>query len=467
MKIIYDIYDNTYTKYKSGIQRQFDRIGIQLSGKMNNTLQYTWVEFDTFPDAFEVFDQCFSSQIHIQRYVYNVKMIKNNIMTFSKTAYIEIFPYSFKSHEDNFFGYEKYFIIDKTGFYGCLQISCDTDICFGIYGFTYPEKKNYDISIEKYNSIGTKNSNLFSNLKLEINFSEKITTLHEYIFNGIKSKVLRKSSISDKTLEFDMILAITGQSNSQGAGAYYDFDNSADQIDDRIFGWNTVNHQWEVADLRTESTGAVWYGKVLRWQSPAFHFAKCYIKEHENAKIGIINVGLGGNSISRWVHFDPTHEHYHNSFILANDSWGGIPGDLYNIHVHNIKNALKLVVNTKIDCLMWHQGEQDGWERNDMNLSDFYEESLNTVIKQYRNEDFGFKEMPFIVGETSGGYVGYNKGWEARNIQLRALNYDADENTKCVYLSDLSTQIDKVHFSAETFRKMGKRYYECFKEITF
>ena len=128
---------------------------------------------------------------------------------------------------------------------------------------------------------------------------------------------------------------------------------------------------------------------------------------------------------------------------------------------------MKKIKKKTIDVMLWHQGEQDGWTRSDLDLEEFYRSALTKVIDQYRSEEFSDNNMPFIVGETSGAYNGINKGWEARNPQLNELNHDADPNTKCVYLSDLSTTIDNVHFSSKTQRLMGLLYFKAFRESFF
>ena len=49
----------------------------------------------------------------------------------------------------------------------------------------------------------------------------------------------------------NFIIALTGQSNSQGYRTSYDPNNAKDQPNSRIFGWNPSIEQWQIADLRT------------------------------------------------------------------------------------------------------------------------------------------------------------------------------------------------------------------------
>ena len=55
-----------------------------------------------------------------------------------------------------------------------------------------------------------------------------------------------------------------------------------------------------------------------------------------------------------------------------------------------------------------------------------YTDSINRVISQYRALPWCDTRTPFIVAETTGADSGTDQGWEARNVQLRNLNLDAD-----------------------------------------
>jgi len=61
----------------------------------------------------------------------------------------------------------------------------------------------------------------------------------------------------------NFIIALTGQSNSQGSNSFYDQDNSFDQPHERIFGFNSTNQSWDIADLNSESTGSFWHKKKV------------------------------------------------------------------------------------------------------------------------------------------------------------------------------------------------------------
>ena len=247
----------------------------------------------------------------------------------------------------------------------------------------------------------------------------------------------------------NFIIAVTGQSNSQGAGGSYDEKISDDQVHKRIHGFNNSTNRWEIADLRTDSLGLQGLDENNEWnrsfnsQSFAFHFAKQMVNKYPDIVVGIINVGIGEQSISRWV-LD-------------------INGDIYKKHVKVITKSLEhLNISKKIDVICWHQGESDA----NMSLK-IYKNNLYQVINQYRNELFCNKNTPFIVGQT---IQNGNQSLELQNNNLLNLNIDDDNFTSCINTGDLESntdnQNDKVHFSSESHRQLGKRYYNAYKIMT-
>lgn len=297
------------------------------------------------------------------------------------------------------------------------------------------------------------------------------------ISNTLESKQIsyRRTGSHDKP---NFIIALTGQSNAQGYGGIYSSNIKDDAPHNRIFAFNIWSKEWEIADLR-KHIGT----KPPLWQCLAFHFAKKLVEGYPDIRVGIINYGVSGQPISRWVKFKPEEEYSEFNETNAENSGAvdygeesgnympGAQGDIFDAHVRNINDAMNLLdeENKKIDVICWHQGESNG------GISSFhekyYETSLNRVIGQYRSLEYCNSKTPFIVGETTGGDVGSYKGWEARNIELRYMNIDADPYTKCVQSMDLEVSDkefnngDIIHFSSQSHRILGKRYFEAFRSI--
>jgi len=326
--------------------------------------------------------------------------------------------------------------------------STGTDIIKNKYSFFSPTNNDTDdtdnVNVQLINTTGLINNDILSwnNIKKQFGVSQIVFQDHE------------------DTLKPNFIIALTGQSNSQGWNAFYDENNVNDQNDDRIFGWNATTSEWEKADMLTESLGQFFYRKK-GWQSLAFHFAKCLVEGYPNIRPGIINLGVGGQSISRWVKYNEGETWYD---FNKSRSVNGNQGDIFDLHVNMINNAMENIKELKsnIDVICWHQGESDGYYIDPI----YYLDSLNKVINQYRQLLLCTNTTPFIVGETTGAEYGSNKGWEARNIELRSLNRDSDVFTKCIYSSDLPHGVDDlIHFSAEGQRKMGSRYFRAFRSM--
>lgn len=322
--------------------------------------------------------------------------------------------------------------------------SIGTDIIRKKYSFFSPINNKEEADYELINTTGLINNDILSwnNIKKEF---------------GVTQIVFQDHEDSSKP---NFIIALTGQSNSQGWNSFYDENNINDKKDERIFGWNATTSKWENADMLTESLGQFFY-RQKGWQSLAFHFAKCLVEGYPNIRPGIINLGVGGQSISRWVKYNEDEIWYD---FNKSRSVNGNQGDIFDLHVDMINNAMENIKELKstIDVICWHQGESDGYNID----SNYYMESLNRVISQYRQLLLCTNTTPFIVGETTGADFGSDKGWEARNIELRTLNKDSDVFTKCIYSSDLPHGVnDLIHFSAEGQRKMGARYFRAFRSM--
>lgn len=258
--------------------------------------------------------------------------------------------------------------------------------------------------------------------------------------------------------EPNFIIALTGQSNSQGCNAFYDPTNVEDQPDDRIMGFNPETQTWERGDMRTESIGSFWH-RQQNSQSLAFHFAKRLVEASQGQiRPGIINMGIGGQCIARWCMYEPGHVAHDVNQLRAN----GQQGDIFLVHKHRIETALSKIHKKSVDVICWHQGEAD------MDATyEYYRESLYRVIDQYRNLDACHSRTPFIVGETTGHRYDDNMWWVKQNMVLQGIEGDGDPFTRCVHSRDLRTNgpHDSIHFSAEGQRHMGSLYFRTYREM--
>ncbi len=235
----------------------------------------------------------------------------------------------------------------------------------------------------------------------------------------------------------DFILLLTGQSNSQGYGGWYETTSLQDAIDENILSWNCYRNVWEVANL--ENTIGT---KPANYQSFGFHFAKEWIKYNYDKKIGIVMYGFGSQSISRWI--EPNSSLISSSFQFKQDT-----GDIFEQTVNQLSLALKAADKKCIDTILWHQGEADCFESEE-----YYRSRLTHLIQQYRKQSFASENLPFIVGELAIS----NKILSKQNNVLRSLNTNNDQFTRCSKTSQLRTS-DGIHFTSQSHREMGKLYY--------
>lgn len=96
----------------------------------------------------------------------------------------------------------------------------------------------------------------------------------------------------------NFVIAVTGQSNSQGIGGNYEFHKTEDQSHERVLSFN--GEQWVIANLLDQSLGSTDH-KPLGSQLFAFHFAKQIAKNDPSKIVGIVNFGIGGQEIKRWT----------------------------------------------------------------------------------------------------------------------------------------------------------------------
>lgn len=412
----------------------------------------------------------------------DLKNLNNGHIMFTPFNYIPINDIHLKKHFMKLY--------ENQGNYGCMQLYSGENV---IWAFNKHNSINHDLGIN--NNINNEykdwtfmsNSNEYTSATLNLytvrnkilfdsNQYPKIdltgvvngdSLIYNHLLNTFSQVKIKYNSQYTDISKPNFIIALTGQSNSQGWNAFYELDNIHDQTHDRIFGFNSTSQSWEIADLNTESTGSFWH-KPAGFQSLAFHFAKRLVEGYPDIRPGIINLGIAGQSIARWAKFSENDKWYTTNVSKANDS-NAKQGDIYEHHVNKIDQALSQIdiKYQNIDVICWHQGESDGFETN----QNYYTDSLKQVIQQYRNLKYCNSKTPFIVGKTTGGDIGINKGWESRNLQLQNLNLDGDPYTKCVECLDLETSDgqynngDNIHFSANSQRIMGSRYFKAFRSI--
>ena len=240
---------------------------------------------------------------------------------------------------------------------------------------------------------------------------------------------LKKVSVENANLANlpNIVFLVTGQSNSLGVGGVYEAWNPEDSPEEGVLGWNCMEGRWQTARLDDFSLGM----KPPNLQCFGLHFAKYFKRRYPKANVGIVVVGEGGQSISRW------------SKAIGS-------ADIFDASVAVTRAALACSWASSISGILWSQGQADHTLEPNM-----YRAILRGVIDQYRACEFCDCNTPFVACELPGKKYDFSQ--ETQIDALRALDRDSDENTIVIKSSNLETS-DFWHFSTASHRELGRRF---------
>jgi hypothetical protein len=228
---------------------------------------------------------------------------------------------------------------------------------------------------------------------------------------------------------FHLYLLI-GQSNMAGRGVPAPQDKTAHP---RVFVLNKQN-AWApaVEPLHFDKPGMVGVG-------PGLAFGKAMAEMNPDATIGLVPCAVGGSPISVW-----------KSFTFYNQT-GVYPYDdaLKRCRIAMQRGALK--------GILWHQGESDS------NAQDgpLYQQRLTELIARLRYAT-KVPNLPFVAGMPAGAFVARKPESKLVMDAIKAVA-EADENVYWVSASGLKCKADRVHFSADSARKLGQRYAQAIR----
>ncbi|MBN2279599.1 MAG: sialate O-acetylesterase [Candidatus Marinimicrobia bacterium] len=242
-----------------------------------------------------------------------------------------------------------------------------------------------------------------------------------------------------------------GQSNMEGQGEIQEQDR---KVDVRF----QVLQSYDCSNLARE--GGKWYPAVpplcqcYSGLSPADYFGRTMVAIlPDSIKIGVINVAIGGCDIrifdkEHYLDFDDTYKE--DWFVDKVKAYNGNP---YNHLLQLAKIAQKSGV---IKGILLHQGET--------NTSD--EQWPNYVNKVYTDmlKDLTVlaEDVPLLAGEVVGED---NDGvCAAMNPIINKLP-DTIHTAHVISSKGCDVKEDKVHFNAEGYRKLGRRYAVKMLEI--
>ena len=174
---------------------------------------------------------------------------------------------------------------------------------------------------------------------------------------------------------------------------------------------------------------------------PEISFTPSVKKEFD--KVTIVKEARGGAPIRRWY-----REWNLNQNVKI--------GDLYKKMLKKIKSRCEI---DKFDTItfIWMQGERDAKEKH----GNVYAESLKGVVKQLQ-KDLGRKNINVVIGRISDFDLN-NKRYKHWTLIRKKQVEVAESNPlwKWVNTDDLNGSKDKLHYTDEGYKKLGKRFAEA------
>ena len=110
--------------------------------------------------------------------------------------------------------------------------------------------------------------------------------------------------------------------------------------------------------------------------------------------------------------------------------------------------------------ILWHQGESDA----NAARAPLYEKRLHSLIDRFRTT-LKAPDVPFIAGQM-GQFAG--KPWSDEMKRVDAIHRalpKAMENTAFVSAEGLKDKGDLIHFDAESYRELGRRYAAAYRKL--
>ena len=187
--------------------------------------------------------------------------------------------------------------------------------------------------------------------------------------------------------------------------------------------------------------------------TPADYFGRTMVeKQADNITVGVINVAVGGTSIKGFM------EEYGADYVAGEADW------FKNYMASYDNNPFRRLVETAkraqnygiIRGILMHQGETDGGMGN-------WTENVKKVYERLLSElNLSADNVPLLAGETvqtdQGGYCG------GFNSVIATLP-NVIPTAHVISSKGCPQKGDGLHFTAEGYRTIGKRYAECMLKL--
>lgn len=170
-------------------------------------------------------------------------------------------------------------------------------------------------------------------------------------------------------------------------------------------------------------------------------FADLYAKDHD-VSVGLIPCADGGSCLDQWAEGSILFDHACYMAELASRT-------------------------SNIVAVLWHQGESDASAEK----APFYEEKLRAILAAFRKR-LGLENVPFLLGGL-GDFLVENpdpdrcekfRDYQKVNGALQRIAA-TEQAVGFVSAEGLVANGDHLHFSAQSLRTFGQRYYEAFLKL--
>ena len=219
-----------------------------------------------------------------------------------------------------------------------------------------------------------------------------------------------------------------GQSNMAGRGDFGEVEEIRNPLCKML-----RNGRWQPMSEPINPDRQIW-GDFHSGVGLSASFANDYA-EYFNEKIGLIPCADGGTCISQWQ-----------------------PGEL--LFEHAVAQAKLAQRTSEIAGILWHQGENDSHNIEDVDL---YSKRFKNVMDTIKKELNLSQEIPVIVGEL-GEFVGNYADGKCKYFKEinRILQELGNEYGGFVSAKGLTCKDDGIHFNSKSYREFGKRYFKVY-----
>ncbi len=181
------------------------------------------------------------------------------------------------------------------------------------------------------------------------------------------------------------------------------------------------------------------YDRPYAGIGPSASFAAAWCRKNENEDIGLIPCAEGASSLDDWTVDGPIFEHAIFQAKLAQKS-------------------------SKLEAILWHQGENECSSGN----YKLYHEKFVKIVEAFRRE-LNAPDIPIIIGGM-GDYL--RNGWLGEyfteHIEVdQELKKFANTQKNCYFVTatGLTPNPDGIHLNAVSQRIFGVRYFDAYDKL--